>query len=423
MHTRTAALRGLVARFPLGILGDAAAAACVLIAGLVPGLGGFGGGAPRMPVPPGALPEQPSVQWFFLLPILVSAGAMFLRRSIPLVALMITVFLFVITAGTGVPSLGPGVGLAIAAYGFAYRFDRRTALLVGGAIAGFLLVLSLLEADWAAFEPRLLQQAAAVAVAAALGDGARSRGEALTALTERAERAERTREAEAERRVTEERLRIARDLHDTVAHQISVISLNAGAASRALPERPDRAEGALAAIRQASRDVLTEIGVLLRFLRSSEASGEQAPVRPPSRGLAELEDLIEEVRASGFPVAVTRPADFPQLATTTADTAFRVVQEGLTNARRHGAGRATIGIETSEEELVIRISNPLGPAGTDAPSVRPGSPPDEHGPGAGFGLIGLRERVAALGGSVATARIGHGFRLEARLPLGEAARA
>ena len=82
-----------------------------------------------------------------------------------------------------------------------------------------------------------------------------------------------------------------------------------------------------------------------------------------------------------------------------------------------------IDIETSEEELLIRIANPLGPAGTDAPSVRPGAPPDEHGPGAGFGLIGLRERVAALGGSVATARIGHGFRLEARLPLGEAARA
>ena len=393
VRTWLSALSRRFDRLPRGLLLDAAAATCVLLAGFTPGLAGFGGG-PGMPAPPGGPPPPPEGQWFLLWPVLVSAAAMFVRRWFPLVALMATVFLCVATGALSVPSLGPGVGLAIAMYGFAFRLDRRTALLVGGAVTAFFLLLALVEGEWATFEPRLLLQAAAVAIAAALGDGARSRTETLAVLTERAERAEQTREAEASRRVCEERLRIARDLHDTVAHQISVISLNAGAASRALPGRPERAEQALAAIRGASRDVLAEISELLQFLRSNE------PVAPlsgaaPLPGVADIDRLLGDLSAAGFHVAVSRPTPLPDLAPATAATLFRVVQEGLTNARKHGTGSATLALHVRDGKLTVTITNPIDRL---APEASARAAEAESG---GFGLTGLRERVAAQGGSLA----------------------
>ncbi|MBM3716528.1 MAG: sensor histidine kinase, partial [Actinobacteria bacterium] len=235
---------------------------------------------------------------------------------------------------------------------------------------------------------------------------ARSRRAYVEAVEERARRAEQTREAEARRRVTEERLRIARDLHDAVAHRISVISLNAGVASSSLETRPERAREALATIRTTSRDVLGEIGAMLSVLRAPE---DAAPQEQP--GLARVAEVVESVRVAGWEVAVRDEvgpdADAAGIPMGTGIVAYRVVQEGLTNAMKHGTTRrAHLLIRRDGEALEIVVTNPLDRL-----------PVSDPPPTSGFGLIGLRERVEAVRGELEAGLAPGGFRLAARLPL------
>lgn len=202
--------------------------------------------------------------------------------------------------------------------------------------------------------------------------------------------------------------RIARDLHDAVAHQISVISLNAGAASTALEARPEKAREALATIRSASRTVLGEIGDLMAMLRQGD--GEVAPA--PQRSLDSLDDLVVSFRASGLEVAMRVEGDVDTVPASVSRVAYRVVQEGLTNALKHGTERrAHVLIERVGEGLHIVVTNPC-----DSSAAARTTETDRGG---GYGLVGLRERVAAVRGTVEAGLTPGGFRLSALLPIAE----
>lgn len=326
------------------------------------------------------------------------------RHRWPAVILALCIALYGVAAFTG--TLAPGVILAaaLAMFVLALRSTRRTTLIAAGIAVLAVLALSLFAAVSGVLDPRVVQFAVIIAFASAAGDATRSRRAYIVAVTERAERAEQTRESEALRRVSEERLRIARDLHDAVAHQISVISLNAGVASSSLETRPDAARDALAAIRTASRNVLGEIGDLLAVLRQSENASAAVAPQP---GLTQLDELVGQFLSAGLDVTVRVEGDRARVPVAADIVAYRVVQEGLTNASKHGSPRrAHLLVSVDEDAVRIVITNPVA-ALTEAPTGLPG----------GNGLVGMQERVASVRGTVEGAPTAGGYRLSAMIPL------
>jgi signal transduction histidine kinase len=226
----------------------------------------------------------------------------------------------------------------------------------------------------------------------------RLRGQRAAALTQR-------REEEILRRASEERLRIARDLHDVVAHNISVINVQASTALHLMDRQPERARAALSVINDVSKQALVELRSVLGILRDVDAG---AP-RAPSSSLAHLDDLLGRARASGLSVRLERAAPGPLPAGVDL-AAYRILQEALTNTARHaarpGAGpSAVVRISRTREDLVLEVDDDgPGPAGPN---------------GSGNGIIGMTERAHALGGTLeAGPGPGGGFRVRARLPLG-----
>jgi len=226
----------------------------------------------------------------------------------------------------------------------------------------------------------------------------------LREVEQRAEYAERTKDEAARRRAMEERLRIARDLHDSLTHSISVICVQAGVAVHLARKRGEDVPPALLAIQEAGTDAARELRTTLSVLRSEE-DGEGS-------GLAHLHHLVERARAAGLPVTVTVTGAERALAPEVDLAAYRIVQEALTNVSRH-AGRAcaSVRLHYTPDALSVQVDDDgLGaPAG---PGPRPGGP--------GLGLIGMRERAAALGGRLsAGSRAGGGFRVSAEFPARE----
>jgi signal transduction histidine kinase len=330
------------------------------------------------------------------------------RRRLPLVVLAVSLLCGVSLAVAGVVSPSALIGIAMSAFAV---LDRRGRL-VGIAAVGTAMVIvffsNALPLDGDLLDARALQLVFLIALAGAMGDATRSRREFVSAMTERAERAEQGRDAEARRRVAEERVRIARDLHDVVAHQISVISLNAGAASSALETRPDRAREALSTIRRSSRTVLADIGGLMALLRSDDP--DDLRDLHPQVGLSGLDDLVTQFREAGLDVELQDDPDRPALSPASDHVASLVILEGLTNAHKHGAdGSALVRLRTEDGSLrLVVVNQAAAPSGASD--------------GGGHGLRGLRERVVAVRGTVETGRNGGEFRLDVRIPLDGGAR-
>jgi signal transduction histidine kinase len=246
-----------------------------------------------------------------------------------------------------------------------------------------------------------------------LGGSVVSRRAERASMEERARHLAETREEEARRRVAEERVRIARDLHDSVAHSMASISVQAGVGAHVLDERPEDARAALLAIKRASGDALTELRATLGMLRSSDA----AP-REPGAGLDRLPALVTTSRAAGLPVDVVIEGEARQLPPAVDTAAFRIVQESLTNVIRHaGPARATVAVRHRDDGVEIEVTDDGRGAVDDGRGVV-----DERGAatgeGGGHGLAGMRERVALLGGELdAGTRRSGGYRVRARFPL------
>jgi signal transduction histidine kinase len=229
------------------------------------------------------------------------------------------------------------------------------------------------------------------------GDRTRLRRERLAALEERARRAEREAERERQLAAAEERARIARDLHDSAGHAINVILVQAGAARLLQQQDPERAREALETVEEVARETIQEIDRLVGALRE----GASADVEPPP-GLAALDGLVERHRSAGLGVSVETRGPRQPLARRTDQAAYRILQEALTNAARHGNGRADVGIAFRDNELEITVTNP---AAAEIGVER-------------HGLVGMRERAALLGGTLETATSNGHFRLRAVLPCG-----
>ncbi|HTU76332.1 MAG TPA: histidine kinase [Trebonia sp.] len=240
-----------------------------------------------------------------------------------------------------------------------------------------------------------------------LGDMTRWRRSYYHELEERAARLERERDAQAQIAAAAERARIARELHDVVAHNVSVMVVQADGASYAISSSPDRAREALAAISATGRQALSEMRSLLGVLRSaSDSAADDGAELAPQPGIEQLSGLLTQARATGLPVSFTVEGVPRQLPRGTALTAYRVVQESLTNARKHGGAgvTATVTLRFCEGEVAIIVTDD----GTASP---------KEGDGQGHGLIGMRERVELFGGTVtAGPEPGGGYRVRVTLP-------
>jgi signal transduction histidine kinase len=230
----------------------------------------------------------------------------------------------------------------------------------------------------------------------------------LREVEQRAEEAERTRDEVARRRAVEERLRIARDLHDSLTHSISVIRVQAGVAVHLARKRGEEVPAALLAITQASADAARELRATLSVLRNGDPDG--------GTGLGQLAGLVTRAQAAGLTVTVTVSGAERPLPPEVDQAAYRIVQEALTNVSRHaGTASASVRLRYAPETLTVQVDN-------DAPGeTRPpedGAPAEpEPATARGLGLIGMRERVATLGGRLdAGPRDQGGFRVRAELP-------
>jgi signal transduction histidine kinase len=241
-----------------------------------------------------------------------------------------------------------------------------------------------------------------------LGDTLRLRHEREVELERRNAELVVERERNARRAVMDERLRIARELHDVVAHHVSVMGVQAGAARRVIDRRPEAAVEALATIEDSSRRAVDDLHRLLGFLRSGEDPVDGGDLAPQP-GLDRIAELVETAAVAGLPVTVTVEGSPRRLPTSVDLSAFRLVQEALTNTRKHAAaGRADVVIRYLPEVLELEVVDDGRGPGT------------AHGTGAGTGngLLGMRERVALHGGTLeAGARHQGGFRVLARLPV------
>ena len=238
------------------------------------------------------------------------------------------------------------------------------------------------------------------AAAAMAGVAVRNQRAVVAAALDRAHAAEARQDEEAQRRVAEERLRIARDLHDVVAHHISVINVQSGVAQHLLQSNPDRAAEALGHVREASQTVLDEVPALLGLLRTSEESEPTAPI--PTLEAAGA--LVEQVRRSGLDVTV-HTTGRPSVLSVRADlAAYRVLQESLTNAARHGTGKADVSLRHDLDGCTVTVRNPR--ASTGPASATP----------ARHGLVGMTERVTASGGTISVGPQGHDWVVDVWLP-------
>lgn len=327
----------------------------------------------------------------------LAAALVLFRDRYPRAVLAACVGLQCVSALTFTISPVTTLASMIALYTVSTRSERRDAA-VAGLVASVPILVATSVALGSVTHPFVFPTAVQAALALALGQAVRVRRDYIAAITDRALRAEATREAEASRRVAEDRLRIARDLHDAVAHQITVISLNAGVASSAIPNRPETAKDALRTVRDSSRLVLREIGDLLATLR---APGDIAdPDKSPSMG--GLDTLVASFAATGLTVIARVNGDLSLLSPAVDIVAYRVVQEALTNALRHGTGSADLGVEVGEASLCLRVTNPVG---------------DQRGISSGHGLVGMGERVASVRGTISHEVVRGEFVLTVRLPL------
>ena len=242
-----------------------------------------------------------------------------------------------------------------------------------------------------------------------LGEATRVRRAYLTELEDRAARLERERDAQSKVAVAAERARIARELHDVVAHNVSVMIVQADGAAYVLDNSPAQAKEALGTIASTGRQALVEMRRLLGVLRTADTAEEYVP----QPGVEELPDLLEQVRTAGLAVDYATSGHPRELPRGVELTVYRIVQEALTNVRKHGGpdAHARVAVDFGERELAVLVEDD-GRGSTDEQLTAGGAD------GLGHGLIGMRERVGMVSGSLDVGpRPGGGFRIRAVLPL------
>jgi len=341
-------------------------------------------------------PDRKPLDLFAIALLVAGPAALVGRRRHPVPVLVAVLAVTMTYVGLGYP-FGPVFVSLVVAFFTAVTAGRRLVAWLGAAVlvssGGLATLLGRHSGPGLA---GLAGLAAWLLVVLTAAEGAR-------VGRERATEAERAREEAVRRRASEERLRIARELHDVLAHNISLINVQAGVALHLMDEQPEQVRGALAAIKTASGDTLRELRSTLGVLRQVD---EELP-RQPAHGLADIDELAAGAAAAGLPVRTEVVGESRPLPAGVDLAAYRIVQEALTNVRRHaGPTTATVSVRYGDGDLTVRVDD--DGAGVLA-AERTGS---------GNGIAGMRERASALGGELeAGPRPGGGFRVQVRLPL------
>jgi signal transduction histidine kinase len=359
----------------------------------------------------GSLPFDPVLMGPAWLPLvaLVIAPLAFRRRA-PLPAFCVQVAAWVATtavSGHWGVTLGTTVALLVGAYSTgAYSTRRWRSAVVAVVTASILpIVMILILPSLSRFRDSLSiysdTQGLIIIIAWLIGQSIRAQRRHVEGLVERARRLEREQAAVARAAVVEERARIARELHDVVAHGVAVMVVQAEAARRLLRRRPEQAEEALRTVSGTGTEALEELQHLLGVLGSDDT-----PALEPAPGLRDLDGLLERLQRSGVAVEIRLEGEARSLPRGLDLTAYRIIQEALTNVLKHaGAARAEVRLRYSDDSLGIEVTD----SGKSA--IR------ANGAG-GRGLVGMRERVAAYGGELEAGPVAQGgFAIRARLPL------
>ena len=317
---------------------------------------------------------------------------------------------------------GAFIAVLVASYSAAVYGSRRlTRILLVAAVAAILGIgiLDAFGADtWLRARypiPTILAAAGAWLVGLVVRKQLDARAEHIAALAERAELMA-AKQEESERRATlAERLRIARELHDIVAHHLSVVVIQAQGAQRIADKDPARATAAMADVERTGRTALEEMRRLLGLLRTGEAAAAMPDgAYVPPLGLADVDDLAERLRRAGLDITVVRRGEAPEVPEDVGLTVYRIVQEALTNVLKHaGPAAVTVELALTHEQGADQLGVTVTDDGHGASAAL------EAPPGAGRGTAGMRERVAVLGGRLSVGpQPGGGFRVHATIPLG-----
>jgi signal transduction histidine kinase len=295
---------------------------------------------------------------------------------------------------------------AVALYSLALTRARIYQLLAGVAAVVAVIVADALHTG----RPTVLQtlgHVLLVAVPLLAAEAHRTRHAYVSVLRERLELAERTREQEGQRREEQERMRIARDLHDVVAHTLTTINVQASTARELFDRDPGRAHDALETIEDASRDAINELRAILGVLRDGD--GADAPLIP-APGVETVAELVQNTREGGLDVQLQVTGEPPErIPDAVSLAAFRIVQESLTNAQRHAAGAPVrVNLLFEPAHLAVGVENGAGTSSNG------------NGTTPGVGIIGMTERASAIGGTLRAAPLHGGFRVDAELPYARA---
>ncbi|MEU2610278.1 sensor histidine kinase [Micromonospora sp. NPDC007271] len=350
----------------------------------------------------------------------VSGLVVAVRRRWPVPVFVTTALASLVYFSLDFPD-GPGwLGLFVALYTLtAYGDGRRSLVLAGVGITVLAVGWLVAAAD---IEPRaaigwVFFRIGASVMSAALGESVRSRRVIAAEAQDRAELAERTREEEARARVDAERLRIAREVHDTVAHAIAIINIQSGVTAHVLDKRPEVAREALQAIEQTSARALREMRAILGVLRDDDDK------RVPYPGLGQIDELTAKARDAGLDISLEQASSPAPVPSAVGSAAYRILQESITNVIRHvGPTRVTVALHPGVDALEIRVTDEgrRGAPGDLAHAHLPAQHPTSTGSSAkpGRGILGMRERCQLLGGELeARPTPGGGFEVRARLPL------
>ena len=338
--------------------------------------------------------------------VVTAAGSLAFRRRWPVAVLGTTTCATVALPLLEYPDSGLAFTVMIALYSVASLCDRRTTVV---ATLALLLVIATVIADTGELDGGTLAATLTVfGMVAVWGDRRKVRDAYSEQLELRAVEKERERIEGARRAAAEERLRIARELHDVVAHALSVVAVQSGVGAHVIDNRPDEAKRILETINRTSRDSLNEMRRLLGVLRADPASAEAEAELAPAPGLTGLDELVTRVVESGVPVDTSIAGERAAVPLGVDLAAYRIVQEALTNVLKH-AGRAKVSVQVRYEPGAVHlevVDDGRGAASAGGAGVD----------GSGHGLVGMRERAALYGGVLeAGPRRGGGFRVAATL--------
>jgi signal transduction histidine kinase len=327
------------------------------------------------------------------------------RRRKPLPALVVVGMAAVAYEALGFPESATSVGVLICLYSVAAHCDRRRSI-IGAVYTTIGTLVVFFTARWGVNPGNIVSNVVIFGTAWILGDNLRNRRAYLASLEDRAARLEREQVEQAHHAVADERARIARELHDVVAHNVSVMVVQAGAARRMTERDPARARDALTSVEAIGRQALDEMRRLLGVLRTEDEATEE---RSPQPSVSQLDSLVAHVREAGLPVEVVVEGEPRPLMSGVDMSAYRIVQEALTNSLKHaGPAHARVMLRWGEHDLRLEVVDDGRGLAADAPVSN----------GGGHGLVGMRERVALFGGELrAGPRKGGGYVVSARLPL------